>query len=176
LKRGLYIAGKAAGAVGVNNVLPLIANALYGPSYASGEFALAHYGLIPEGVHNLTAMTTRRAKQYETVLGYLNYRHCAPVWYAVGVQVQKQSGWAYCMATPEKALCDKVVLTKQAGLTSKKEMLRYLYEDLRLDEYAVRSFDMSIIQACTEVSAQLNYKAKTMALLLSAMSKMKVTQ
>jgi predicted transcriptional regulator of viral defense system len=175
LKRGLYISAKSVQAAGAQTILPLVSNVLYGPSYASGAFALAHYGLIPEGVHNLTAMTTRRAKHYDTPLGSVDYVHCQPAWYAVGVQVSQQSGWTHLIATPEKALCDKVVFTKQAGLTSLKSMHHYLYEDLRLDEPAARDLDVSVIRACAQAAAQLNYKAKTMSLLLTAFTKMKVT-
>jgi hypothetical protein len=49
--------------------LPLIANHLYGPSYVSLDYALGHYGLIPEAVRQITSVTTRRGKTYDTPLG-----------------------------------------------------------------------------------------------------------
>ena len=41
---------------------------------------------------------------------------------------------AFLMATPEKALCDKIRNDQNAGLRSLKDMRHYLIEGLRIDE------------------------------------------
>lgn len=50
-----------------------LASAIYGPSYLSFEFALSHYGLIPEAVYAFTCATfeKRKAKRYTTAFGTL---------------------------------------------------------------------------------------------------------
>ena len=67
IKRGLYVCNPSR--TGQPLSLPLIANHLYGPSYVSLDYALSHYGLIPEAVRQITSVTTRRGKTYDTPLG-----------------------------------------------------------------------------------------------------------
>ena len=45
----------------------LLAGSIYGPSYISFEYALAHYGLIPETVYTITCATfeKKKKKRYE---------------------------------------------------------------------------------------------------------------
>ena len=49
----------------------LLAASIYGPSYLSFEYALAHHGLIPEAVHQYTSASfdKKRTKQFETPFG-----------------------------------------------------------------------------------------------------------
>ena len=53
-----------------------LAGSIYGPSYVSFEYALGHYGLIPEAVYTLTCATfeKKKAKKYETPFGTFTYR------------------------------------------------------------------------------------------------------
>src|SRR5579864_6761878 len=44
------------------DVLFLIANRIYSPSYVSLESALSYYGLIPEGVLSITSVSTRKTE------------------------------------------------------------------------------------------------------------------
>ena len=41
----------------------LLAGSIYGPSYISFEYALAHYGLIPETVYTITCATFEKKKK-----------------------------------------------------------------------------------------------------------------
>jgi hypothetical protein len=50
------------------------------------------------------------------------------------------------MATPEKALFDKIVTTKSTILRSKTSALFYLVEDLRIDEDDLKEMDTSIME------------------------------
>ena len=46
---------------------------IYGPSYVSKEYALAHHGLIPEGVTLVTSITPKRFKHFKTPVGEFVY-------------------------------------------------------------------------------------------------------
>ncbi len=50
----------------------------------------------------------------------------------------------YLMATPEKALCDKLYTLKP--IRSKKELVYTLFEDLRIDENSFHQIDFSILK------------------------------
>jgi len=64
IKRGLYV---NAMDLRNENMLGKIANALYGPSYVSFEYALRIHGLIPEDVRNVgsATMNKRRGKVFQ---------------------------------------------------------------------------------------------------------------
>jgi hypothetical protein len=71
---------------------------------------LDHFGLIPKAVHEITCVTSRRAKSYDTRLGRLTYAHLPPTAYPLGVRsVRNDAGHYFLMASPEKALCDRLI-------------------------------------------------------------------
>lgn len=45
----------------------LLANAIYGPSYLSFEFALSYHGLIPEAVYTYTSATFKKKKSIQII-------------------------------------------------------------------------------------------------------------
>lgn len=133
LKRGMYVVSPKRSGVPVS--LPLIANHLYGPSYVSLEFALSYFGLIPEGVAEITSVTTKRAKTFNNSLARFSYQRLPTPYYAQGIQQLKVSEKiSFMIAKPEKALCDWLVLTPNLNIYSTKTMRILLLEDLRLDE------------------------------------------
>lgn len=133
LKRGMYVVSPKRSGVPVS--LPLIANHLYGPSYVSLEFALSYFGLIPEGVAEITSVTTKRAKTFNNSLARFSYQRLPTPYYAQGIQQLKVSEKiSFMIAEPEKALCDWLVLTPNLNIYSTKTMRILLLEDLRLDE------------------------------------------
>src|SRR6056297_1747959 len=133
LKRGMYVVSPKRSGVPVS--LPLIANHLYGPSYVSLEFALSYFGLIPEGVADVTSVTTKRAKTFRNSLARFSYQRLPTRYYAQGIQQLKVSEKiSFMIAEPEKALCDWLVLTPNLKIYSSKTMRILLLEDLRLDE------------------------------------------
>lgn len=145
IKRGLYVCNPAR--TGRSVSLPLIANQLYGPSYVSLDYALSHYGLIPETVHQITSVTTRRAKVYDTPLGRFSYEHLALSVYPLGiVSTPNEAGHYYLMASREKALCDKLIQTPNLAITSPAALLAYLNQDLRLDTDLLADFDQGLVQ------------------------------
>jgi hypothetical protein len=55
------------------------------------------------------------------------------------VRVEADHDQAFLIASPEKALADKIVSVRGAPIASAAEMRRFLEEDLRIDAGAIRS-------------------------------------
>lgn len=145
LKKGLYIAGPAIGTVRPEPFL--VANHMLGPSYVSVETAMSYYGLIPERVYEIASMTTKAARQFDTPLGRFTYTHLPLPYYAFGLnRVQLSPDQVAMIATPEKALCDKIITT--AGLTfrSISGTYDYLVDGMRIEESALKKLNVNRIQ------------------------------
>lgn len=142
LKRGLYCVGHA-----LDLKLPeplLIANHLYAPSYVSLESALSYWDLIPERVFGVSSVTIKKSKTFNNELGRFSYRHAETPYYSLGIQrVLLSPKQAILMASPEKALCDKVVFSAGVQLRSDKQTHEFLFEDMRLDEDELSKFDLA---------------------------------
>lgn len=144
VKRGLYIPGKALGASRPEN--GLLANHLYGPSYLSADTALSHYGLIPERVYSTISMTSKASRDFRTPLGLFTYLHLPLPYYAYGLNsVLLGRDQRAIVASPEKALADKIVTTTGLQIRSTSAGRLYLIEDLRMDESALRKFDTRLM-------------------------------
>ncbi|WP_303148743.1 nucleotidyl transferase AbiEii/AbiGii toxin family protein [uncultured Cloacibacillus sp.] len=87
-----------------------IAGSNYGPSYISFEYALSYYGLIPEAVYAVTsaAFKKKKAKTYCTPFGTFHYCDVPPKAFPLGLKVVHEGEYYYRIASPEKALCDKL--------------------------------------------------------------------
>jgi hypothetical protein len=116
------------------------------------ETALRHYGLIPEAVYETTSITTGVARIYQTPLGPYRYIHASAPYYAIGVRMEQEAGCCHLMATPEKALCDKIVFTPRLNLRYKEETRCYLEEDLRLDMDAFMDMDVELLKRIAGVA------------------------
>ena len=147
IKKGLYAVSPEI--TGIPMSLPLVANLLYGPSYVSMEYALYHYGIIPERVVEITSMTTRRGKTYDLMVGRFSYTHSPPEFYSIGIdRIENPDQTGFLMASPEKALCDKLVFTRNVSIKSPKGLAALLIDDLRVDEESLARFDMNVIDDC----------------------------
>jgi hypothetical protein len=142
IKKGLYIAGPA---LKTNKPEPfLLANHILGQSYVSLDAALSHYGLIPERVYEISSMTVKASRKFATPMGVFSYTHLSLPYYSFGIQQIKLSDEQYAMiASPEKALFDKVVSTSGVLLRSKKDAICYLIENLRIDEGSLNDLDIT---------------------------------
>ncbi|WP_051321517.1 type IV toxin-antitoxin system AbiEi family antitoxin domain-containing protein [Chrysiogenes arsenatis] len=140
LKRGLYAVPGVSSKAALS--LPLIANHLHGPSYVSMEFMLSHYGIIPEGVVQVTSVTTRRGKRFENCLGRFSYQSVPSVYYALGIEyVKAGERVGFMVASREKALCDWLALTPNVKVYSTKGLRVLLVEDMRMDEAILAELD-----------------------------------
>jgi hypothetical protein len=166
VKKGVYVLGDELRTAPL--CLPLVANVLYGPSCVSLESALAHHGWIPEGVYGVASVTTRRAKQLDTVLGRFVYLHAPAVLFPVGLRMEPApAGGHFLMAGPEKALCDKILLTRNLRLHSVAAMEIFLFEDLRIDADEIAGADLAVIDGYLEAG----YKRDAFRLLREAVGR-----
>lgn len=144
LRRGLYIPGP-------NLDLPipdmfLIANHLRGPSYVSLESALSYWGMIPERVFSVSSITLKTTKEYRTTIGRFEYRYLAAPYYSFGIQsVSLTDNQTVLLASPEKALCDKIITTAGVNLRSIPQAESFLLDDLRLDEESLSTLNREAI-------------------------------
>lgn len=122
-----------------------LAQFIYGPSYLSFDYALAEYGLIPEAVHIFTCATfnKRKIKTYENQFGTFVYRDIPSAVFSYGVIAKVDGNYMYKIATPEKALCDKLYTISPAH--SIKELKALLFENLRVDENEFAKLNMQEI-------------------------------
>lgn len=145
IKRGLYVVSPTL--TGGLISLPLVANTLYGPSYVSLEFALSRYGLIPEVVHQITSVTIRRGKNYDTSLGRFSYQTLSTKVYPLGMRsIKNDTGHFYLMASPEKALCDMLMLTPNLSVHSVGSLKTLFELDWRIDIDEVMTFDRELVR------------------------------
>ncbi|MBC7424896.1 MAG: hypothetical protein H7321_00055 [Bacteroidia bacterium] len=146
VRRGLYIPGPETG-------LPvpepfLIANHLRGPSYVSIEAALSYWGFIPERVFETTSVTLKTAKRYDTPAGRFSYQHLGSPYYSFGIKsIKLNPEQTVLIASHEKAVCDKIVLTSGIILRSTRQAKDFLLEDLRMDKMMLQNLDIKIIQS-----------------------------
>ena len=175
VKRGLYVRGSfvpggaaGLGTASLGELRMLLAGALYGPSYVTGETALRVHGLVRlaavSGEHCITSVTAgkNRSKSFDTAFGRFAYHDIPQEAFDWGVQTHLTdrlrgdefgAGVApgeYRLAGPEKALCDAVYLrARHAGRRGPQRGLRnlvdILYEDIGLDQAAASSVDIDIV-------------------------------
>jgi hypothetical protein len=144
VKKGLYVPGPR---INITKPEPfLIANHLWGPSYVSLEAALSYWGLIPERVYEISSMTTKTSKSYKTSFGRFRYFHAPIPYYSFGIKSVKLTPRQVALiASPEKALCDKIIATSGILLRSSRQVREYIVDDLRIDEDMLRKLDVGAI-------------------------------
>ena len=99
VKRGLYA---------FPDSLPpdlFLANNIYEPSYVSLEFALSYHRVIPENVYEITSVTTKATRRFEKLGKVYSYRRIKKSAFA-GYTTEKQKGFSFQIADPEKAFVD----------------------------------------------------------------------
>ncbi|MCL9769701.1 hypothetical protein NAT47_04660 [Flavobacterium sp. HXWNR69] len=164
IKKGLFVVAQQEGTSPISR--ELIANHLYGPSYVSLESALSYHNLIPERVYRVRSVTMKRFKMYDTPLGVFEYRTVSPEYFSIGIQQQvTQDNTAFLIASPEKALCDLIVLSSGLRLQSSKAVKIYLEENLRIDLFENRSWNTEIISQCMEVGKKKTALSQLLKLL-----------
>ena len=165
LKQGIYTFGEDYKRTPVD--LISAANILYAPSYVSFDYALSYHGLIPERVYEITSATLRAKKLYETPIGHFSYKPVPLAAYALGVD------WFYdkinggkLIATPEKALCDKIRYDRGLGRLSQTKAMEYLEYDLRIEWEMLMTLDTELINTIANA-----YKSNTLHTIATVISK-----
>lgn len=132
LKKGFYSFSKAYLTKPID--LISVANTLYTPSYVSFDYALSYYGMIPERVSEITSATSKNEKLFETPVGRFSYKKVPLKAYSLGVDwLYDENEGGRFIATPEKALCDKIRYDRGIGTLTQGAMVEYLRYDLRLE-------------------------------------------
>ncbi|MGQ9800202.1 MAG: type IV toxin-antitoxin system AbiEi family antitoxin domain-containing protein [Candidatus Saccharicenans sp.] len=145
IKKGLYIFGDQLRRYPYSR--ELLGNLIYGPSYISLDYALSYYGLIPEKVEIITSVTTNRSRRFSTPVGLFTYRQIPGSAYVNGaIRVEAGNNQAFLIATPEKALADKLVSLRGVTFNSRRELTDFLEEDLRINTDMLRSLSAEKIE------------------------------
>ena len=149
LKKGLYIPGSKTD---LRSPEPfLIANHLWGPSYISLESAMSNWGMIPERVYEISSVTMKASKSYKTPVARFSYRYMPSPYYSLGVKsIELMPGQVACIASAEKALCDKIITTAGLALRSPTQTLNYLLADLRIDPESLKKLNLKEIRSWIE--------------------------
>jgi hypothetical protein len=164
IKNGLYIPGPKSRITGPEPFL--IANHLWGPSYVSMETALSYWGYIPERVYEISSVTMKASRNYRTQVGRYTYRHAPLPYYSFGIKgIQLTPRQNILMASPEKAICDKIIMTAGINLRSVPQALNLLMEDLRIDEERLRELDLKTMNTWLEAAP----KQSSLNMLIKAM-------
>ena len=145
-----------------------LAGAIYGPSYLSFEFALSWHNLIPEAVRAFTSATCGkgRKKRYDTAFGVYTYRDIPTAAFPYGTRLYAENGYGFILASPEKAVCDKLYTCSPCA--NRKELRQLLFDDLRIDENAFYNTDRDEMLELAGL-----YRTKNHRLLISALKEMK---
>ena len=142
----------------------LLAGSIYGPSYISFEYALSFYGLIPERVSTITSATfdKKKKKHYNTDFGVFTYRDVPSSAYPEEIILKIEGEYSYQIATPEKALCDKLYTLSPINNYSSLENM--LFNDLRIDEEEFKKLDSNKVEMLSNLyhSTNVNLLAKYM--------------
>lgn len=142
IRKGLYILGPEYRKGLISK--EILANLIYGPSYISLEYALSYYNLIPERVEIVTSVTPKRKKIFKTPIGDFVYYTLNLKYFHFGYTLKKlQDGRSFLIATPEKAIADKIYFEK--GLKTSKEIFEFLTESLRIDRKDLKELDLRLM-------------------------------
>lgn len=158
VKKGLYVLGES------QRRRPycreLLANLIYGPSYVSLEYALHYHGLTPERAETVTSVTCGRSRSFDTPVGMFSYRMIPMEAFRTGMDRVEVAGRSFLIAIPEKALADRIVAERGAGITTQKELHGYLLDNLRIDPTSLRGLDAARLAEITR-----HYRSRRVKLL-----------
>ena len=146
----------------------LLAGCIYGPSYLSFDFALSYYGLIPEKMTAFTSATCNKKKKkiYNNHFGTYMYRDVPLEVYPLGINIVEEGEYNYQIATPEKALCDKLYTLHP--IKNILELENVLFNDLRIDYAEFIKLNVSDLENisnyyhCTNVDLLYRYMRRNL--------------
>ena len=139
LRRGLYFISEEKRNVDLMD----LATKIYPPSYVSMEAALGSYGIIPEAVFTTTSVTTRKTKEFSTILGMYKYQKIKKEAFG-GFETSARNGISFNLALPEKALVDFFYLNKNILDGSKAQFESYRFnEDFKFNAKKLSDFSVA---------------------------------
>lgn len=147
LRRGMYAIAEPYRRTPVDPAQ--LSNVLYTPSYLSLEWALSHYGLIPEKTVAFTAITSRVPRTFNNDFGTFTYRNVKQTaFFGYGTTVLGNQ--PVLLALPEKALLDLWHLNRGEWDVDRMREMRFqnhgLVDDARLAIFAERFASPRLLQ------------------------------
>lgn len=123
----------------------LLAASILSPSYLSFDYALSHYGLIPEKVFSITSASLglRKNKTFINKFGRYEYSDIPAEAFSEGLTYLEDGEYIVKIATKEKAICDS--LCKWRVVHSIKELKELLFDDKRIDEEEFATCDFKLM-------------------------------
>jgi hypothetical protein len=168
VKKGLYLFGE--GQRRSPYCRELLANLVYGPSYISLEYALHYHGLTPERVETITSVCCGRSRSFTTPVGSFSYRMIPLASFSIGIdRIELADGRSFLMAIPEKALTDRIMAERGSGITSRKALVTFLNDNLRIDSAALR-----ILDSGTLLAIATTYRSRRLKILAGLVEKMQM--
>ncbi len=104
LKRGLYSLKDEDRQTGLSRYF--LAGQIYSPSYIGLETALSYYGIIPEAVHAVTSITTKKTQVFKNHFGQFIYHHIKQENYGDYLKQQDEFGYTFYIASIEQAIVE----------------------------------------------------------------------
>ena len=124
------------------DILFLIANKIYKPSYISLESALFYHGLIPEAVFSITSISTLKTKTFKNKLHFYSYTGIKKSCF-FGYELIQKDNYTFKIACPEKSLLDYLYIQTSVrtiddieALRLNKERLHEILDFQKLSDYA----------------------------------------
>jgi len=136
VKNGVYVFSERKNQLATET----ISHYLFEPSYVSLERALSTYGLIPEIVYNITAVSTKKTVTFKNVFGTFIFRSLKKSLF-FGYNKIRDGANVYFLADPEKALLDYLYLNS-AKINTQDDI-----NELRLNEFELKKLDRKKIDA-----------------------------
>ena len=121
LRQGFYAFQEA---VTQPNFALFLSNFIYKPSYISLHTALAFYGIIPEAVTQITAVSSLKTADFQNSTAQFSYKKVKPDLF-FGYEQKPFGNRTINIATPEKAILDLLYLYPFYNTESEIENLRF---------------------------------------------------
>ena len=121
LKQGFYAFQEA---VSQPNFALFLSNFIYKPSYISLHTALAFYGIIPEAVTQITAVSSLKTAAFQNNVAQFSYKKIKSDLF-FGYEQKPFGNRTINIATPEKAILDLLYLYPFYNTESEIENLRF---------------------------------------------------
>ena len=140
LKKGMYVSADFLDKNRSNIFYPFyLANIIRVPSYISSWSALQFYNLTTETIYNITSVTPKITRNYNTKVGNFSYQSIKKDLFSDFTLMPDRSGgeepvqFDFFIASPSKALFDLLYFKTRQFRSIRFKDIELLVEDLRID-------------------------------------------
>ena len=123
------------------------------------------YGLIPERVVTVTSATTMHTQTFQTPIGRFTFRNFSDDYFPIGITMATEGEISFMIASPEKALCDMLMVEHHIPSQSLSALEVFFEEDMRIELDDLKAMDRSIIKQCMEKGKKKQILANLLKLL-----------